>query len=67
MRAYLLASILLGVAGCSTWQQTAYYTGQAWQQNQCQKISDPMDRQNCLRKADTKYDDYKRQTEEGNK
>lgn len=63
MRITIFIAASLVLAGCTSWQQTAYNTTQAYQQNQCQKIMDNIERQHCLRKADTSYDDYKRQTE----
>lgn len=54
-----------GLQACSS--QQAYGVGQAWQRNECYKISDPQERSRCLASASTSYDDYKRQAEAGNK
>jgi len=57
---------LLGVCGlgaaCSS-QQT-YATGQAWQQNECNKIIDTPDRERCLARARQSYDTYQRQVDD---
>jgi len=48
-------------AGCS-WQQ-AYYGGQGWQRNMCNKLVDQTERERCLSNANMTYEDYRRQTE----
>jgi len=45
-------------AGCST--QTAYYSAQGWQRQQCFKIDDLQQRQRCLKSASTSHEDYQR-------
>lgn len=58
---FLLAlSIAITTAGCSTEQ--AYNSVKGWQMNQCNKRVDNADREQCLKDADTHYDDYKKQT-----
>ena len=49
-------------SGCSS--QQFYASGQAWQRSECNKIVDVQDRQRCLSKANTSYDNYQRQAEE---
>ena len=49
-------------AGCSS-QQT-YASGQAWQQNQCQKILDMQERERCLAPTRESYDSYQRKAGE---
>ncbi len=50
-----------GLQACSS--QQAYGVGQAWQRNECLKISDAQERSRCLASASTSYEDYKRQTQ----
>jgi len=61
--------IPLAVVGCGTWQQTAYYTGQAWQRNECQKLNNEIERRQCMKEAEASYEDYQRlrQSEESEK
>jgi uncharacterized lipoprotein len=56
---------MLALAGCSSEQM--YSTGQAYQRNECLKIPDPKESQECLNKANKRYDDYKRETDGSNK
>ena len=53
----LFAVLLL--AGCAGEQMFA--TGQAWQRNQCQQMPDDAQRARCLERADTRYEDYRRE------
>lgn len=46
-------------SGCSS--QQLYNTGQAYQRNQCLNMPDQAERDRCLGKTDTRYDDYRRQ------
>ena len=64
MRAVTLLCALSAFASltaCST--QTAYYSTQSWQRQQCFKIDDAQQRQRCLKSASTSYEDYRRETE----
>ncbi len=61
MRHAVSLALLLTFAGCS-WQQ-GYYAGQSWQQNECSKTIDYIERSRCISKSTTSYDDYKRQSE----
>jgi len=56
-----ITAVLMVVAGCS-WQQ-AYYGGQGWQRNMCNKLVDQTERERCLSNANMTYEDYRRQTE----
>ncbi len=47
-------------AGCSL--QQVYYTGQAWQRNECLKTSDAQERSRCMASTSTSYEDYKRES-----
>jgi len=67
-RAYILVALiaaLCGLSGCTTEQ--AYSSAQGWQQNQCSKIPDKAEFDRCMSKANTSYESYKRQTEQGQK
>ena len=56
-----LLVILLGLGqGCSSEQ--LYATGQSYQRNQCLKLPDQGEREQCLSKADTRHDDYHRES-----
>ena len=55
------ASLLLAfaIAGCTA--QQGYQSSQGWQQNQCNQMVDQRDREQCLSKTTTSYEDYKRE------
>ena len=55
------ASLLLAFAitGCTT--QQGYQSAQGWQRNQCNQMVDQRDREQCLSKTTTSYEDYKRE------
>jgi hypothetical protein len=61
---FVPAAAIAAVAlqGCSS--QQLYATGQAWQQNECNKIVDMQERQRCMSKASSSYDTYQRQATE---
>jgi PBP1b-binding outer membrane lipoprotein LpoB len=48
------------ISGCSTEQ--GYNSVKDWQKNECNHRVDNRDREQCLKDADTSYDDYKKQT-----
>jgi hypothetical protein len=58
--AMLLASLvsMTLLAGCTT--QQAYSTGQAWRQNECNKLTDMSERQRCMKEAGQPYDAYQK-------
>lgn len=59
-RGLLLAGIVLVAApGCS-WRQ-AYDSGQAWQRNECNRIPEQGERERCLSRTTSTYDDYRRE------
>jgi hypothetical protein len=61
-----IISIVCGLsAGCTS--QQLYATGQAYQRNQCQHLPEQGERDRCLSKTNTTYDDYKRETSSGDK
>ncbi|MDE2353797.1 MAG: hypothetical protein KGL17_02130 [Betaproteobacteria bacterium] len=53
-------ALALLTASCST--EMAYNMGQGWQRNQCEKIPDQGQRQQCLDKLNVGYDQYQKQT-----
>jgi hypothetical protein len=53
--------ILLAASGCTSRQ--LYDTGQSYQRNQCERLLDQTERQRCLERANTTYDDYKQESE----
>ena len=55
-------AVLLAASACTAEQ--AYYSGQTWQRNECDKLPDPGERERCLSKLDTGYEDYQRQKED---
>jgi hypothetical protein len=59
---YVAIVVLSFSSGCSS--QQIYNTGQAWQQNQCNRIVDGSERERCLSKVNMPYEEYKRQTED---
>lgn len=52
--------IILFQAGCSAQQMFA--TGQAYQQNQCLRILDKLQRDYCMSQISIGYEEYKRET-----
>ena len=65
MRVCLLlttVSLLCLLTSCSG--QQMYGAGQAWQRNQCFKISDAQERSRCLETANASYEQYQRKTED---
>ena len=57
----LLGACALGAA-CSS--QQSYATGQAWQQNECNKIIDMQDRERCMIRTRGSYDTYQRRVDD---
>lgn len=55
----LLATVALASA-CTS--QQMYGAGQGWQRNQCNRMPDADERQQCLARADATYEDYARRT-----
>jgi hypothetical protein len=55
----------LFLSACSS--QQLYNAGQAWQQNQCNKMEDATERNRCMASAKTSYDDYQREAEAAKK
>lgn len=49
------------LAACSSRQ--LYGAGQAWKQNECNRIMDVQERNRCTASNQTSYEDYQRQTE----
>lgn len=60
----IAVATVLAAAGCSTQQlyRTLYATGDSWQRNQCEQITDGGGaRSRCLTRPDTSYDAYGQQ------
>lgn len=57
--ALLALPLMAALASCSS--QQLYGVGQAWQRNECFKISDQQERSRCLSSASTSYEQYKRE------
>jgi len=53
------ALVALLLTACSS--QQLYTTGQQYQRNQCQQLPNQADRERCLDKAGSTYDDYRRE------
>ncbi|MFS8085397.1 MAG: hypothetical protein ACMG6H_07180 [Acidobacteriota bacterium] len=61
-----IISIACGLSsGCTSPQ--LYATGQAYQRNQCQHLPEQGERDRCLSKTNTAYDEYKREADSGKK
>lgn len=52
---------ITNLASCSS--QQLYGVGQAWKKNECNKIIDMQERNQCMGSTQTSYEDYKRQSE----
>lgn len=57
--------LAMSLAACTAEQ--AYYSGQAWQRNQCSKLPDRAKVNRCMEDANTTYDSYKQQSESDRK
>lgn len=60
MKTALLLTTCLLVSACSA--QQGYYTGQAWQRQDCGKYINKTDHDTCLQRASGSYEDYRRKT-----
>ena len=68
MRAiFILTALLVALSLSACTAEQAYYTGQAWQRNQCNKLPDKAEFDRCMSGTNTTYESYKRQTEPGQK
>ena len=59
----LSAAMLLGA--CSS--QQLYDSGQAWQRNECQKLNDKAERDQCLASNKDNFETYKKKSESARK
>lgn len=67
LKEFVLEQRLVGIlfvtiglcSGCTS--QQLYATGQSYQRNQCLHLADQGDREKCLSKTNTSYEDYKRE------
>jgi hypothetical protein len=60
--AALLLALPLTVALGACSSQQLYGVGQAWQRNECFRISDQQERSRCLSSTSTSYEQYKRES-----
>jgi hypothetical protein len=60
-QALLSVVLLCTLSACSS--QQVYGAGQAWQRNECLKLSDEQARSRCLSGATAPYEQYKRDAE----
>ena len=60
LRRSLLVLAVSLLAACSS--QQAYNSLKEWQKSECNKRIDNADRLQCLKDADTSYEEYKKQT-----
>jgi membrane protein DedA with SNARE-associated domain len=60
----LLATLLACALGAACSSQQSYATGQAWQQNECNKIIDMQDRERCMARTRESYDSYQRRVDD---
>lgn len=51
----------VALAGCSS--QQLYGGGQAWQQQECNKLMDAQERNRCMSSAKRSYDEYRREAD----
>lgn len=58
-----LVVILLGTSLAACTAEGGYYSAQAWQRNECNRIPDASERERCLSRLGTSYDQYKRESE----
>ena len=57
----IAVSLALAAAGCTSEQ--GYNAAQGWQTNQCNRTPDNAERERCLARAGTSYDNYRRETD----
>ncbi|MBB6183070.1 hypothetical protein [Oleiagrimonas soli] len=53
------ACLLAGLTGCTA--QQLYASGQSWQRNECFKLIDSVQRDQCLAQTWLSYDQYQRE------
>jgi len=58
-----LVFMLVAVSLVACTAEQAYYSGQAWQRNQCSKAPDQAAYHRCMENAGGTYDSYKRETD----
>ena len=58
--AVAVLAFAFAATGCTA--QQAYHAGQSWQRNQCDRIVDNVERNRCLDRSRTSYDEYRRVT-----
>ena len=61
----ILAASLVAIWLSACTPERAYYSAQAWRQNQCQRIADKAEFDRCMNDASMSYETYKRETGSG--
>jgi hypothetical protein len=65
MRATLLVLLIavqaVALSACTS--RMAYESGQAWQRNECNKLTDVQERQRCMARVNMPYDRYQREAD----
>ncbi|MFO1380352.1 MAG: hypothetical protein U1F63_08310 [Chitinivorax sp.] len=56
----LTLTACVAISACTAQQR--YYSAQGWQRNECEKLIEKTEREQCLSRANTSYDDYQKQT-----
>lgn len=59
---FLLVPVLVAMSLAACTAEQAYYSGQAWQRNQCSKDPDQTAYDRCVESTKGTYDSYKRET-----
>jgi hypothetical protein len=60
---FLIPAAAVALLGTACTSQTAYYTTQELQKEQCRKLLDMAERQRCEKSATMGYDQYKAETD----
>ncbi len=61
---HLILPACLTICACTAQQR--YYSAQSWQRNECEKLIEKAQREQCLNRANTSYDEYRKQTATNN-
>ena len=61
---FLILPTCLTIGACTAQQR--YYSAQSWQRNECEKLIEKAQREQCLNRANTSYDEYRKQTATNN-
>jgi len=61
-RVAICMAILVSLTATGCTSEQVYYTGQAWQRNECVKNVDRNEYDRCMNATNTTYEDYRRHT-----